>query len=140
MGGYIFRFPADVPKLTYEALNAYVLATPQGRAYVRRDIGTTVTVTLGDGCARLTLYGYTLAAIYPGRVEFNATDDAHMSTTAWLGKIVRDNKLGGTAWRIRRHASDGEGPCVPRGHAGLLTIDGHRSEPVFGQTYLIPAS
>lgn len=135
MGQYIFRFPAGVPKLTYEALETYVLATPMGRMNVRRDIGTTVTVTLEHDSARVRLYGYTLAVLRSHQVAFNSTDDPHMSTSAWLSKIIRDNGIGGLAWRIRRHASDGEGPCVPRGHAGLLTIDGDRNRPVFGNTY-----
>lgn len=135
MSNYIFRFPADVPKLTCESLNAYILARPSGAILLSRAIGTTVTVLQGEGFVWLKLYDTIIAAIFPGQVSFSPHDDPHLATTAWIGKIVRDNGIGGTVWRERRHASDGEGPCVPRGHAGLLAIDGDRSRPVFGRTY-----
>src|SRR5258706_10209567 len=75
MSDYIFRFPAGMPRLTFVGLEAYIMASPQGRAYVRRDIGTTVTVSLGDSFAWLRLYGLTLAAISRDHVEFGSTDD-----------------------------------------------------------------
>lgn len=135
MTDYIFRFPASMPSLTYEALHAYILARPAGSIVPHRAIGTTVTVLQGDGFVWLKLYDTTLAVIFPDRVEFTSTDDPHMATSAWLSKIVRDNRLGSTVWRIRRHAGDRPGPRVARGRAGLLAIDGDRSRPVTGRTY-----
>lgn len=135
MSNYIFRFPADVPKLTYESLNAYILARPAGAILLSRAIGTTVTVLQGESFVWLKLYDTILAVIFAEKVTFSPHDDPHLATTAWIGKIVRDNGIGGTVWRERRHAGDGEGPRVPRGRAGLLAIDGDRSRPVFGHTY-----
>jgi len=140
MGNYIFRFPAGMPRLTFAGLKAITDNYGTGK------IGTTVTIQEsvrslsgpGETYILFQLYDTVLARIFPGRVEFAGCDDPHMSTTAWLGKIARDNGLGSTAGRIRRHASDGLGPYVPRGRAGLLTIDFDRDRPVIGRTYPIP--
>lgn len=142
MGGYVFRMPASTPRLTFSRLKAITDNYGAGR------IGKTVTIQEsvrslsgeGEHYILFQLYELPIARIFRDRVEFAGTDDPHMATTAWLGKIIRDNGIGAGVWRVRRFASDPEGPCVPRGHAGLLTIDGDRSRLVFGQAYPAGAS
>ena len=141
MNDYIFRMPEGTPKLTFEALSAQLDAlcdrprcTPCTLA-----VGTTVTICW-HGAARghavaFQLYGLGIAVISQKLVQFPVTGDAHIATTGWLAKIIRDNGLGSSAWRIRRHKADGPGTPAARGRAGLLCIDGDRDRPVEGHGY-----
>jgi hypothetical protein len=139
MGQYLLRFPENTPELTYEALTAYEEKHwhPYADGSRYAPIGTTVTITkAGDlNAFDLRLYGLTIARIFQDQVFFPLTGDAHMATREWLGKIVRDNGIGSSVWRIRRRTTDGPGPYVARGRAGLLCIDGNRSRPVEGHGY-----
>lgn len=148
MQEFIFRFPADTPRLDFETLAGLL----RDRWYPMADgehyatIGTTVRIRWHGGTERsahaalppaiwIELYGLRIAKVMPGSVYFPGPDDPHVTTTEWIAKIVRDNRLGSGAFRVRRHKGDGEGPPVARGHAGLLTIDGDRERPVFGHAY-----
>lgn len=136
---YIFRIPQDAPDLDYASLNTWMGLRGQ------RKIGTTVTIVALDehetamgqipASFEIWLYETLIARIYPDRVDFPGPDDPHMATSAWLFKVIRDNAIGHTCFRIRRHKNDGPGPVVARGQAGLLVIDGDRDKPVFGRHY-----
>jgi len=134
MGQYIFRVPADTPDLDFGSLQR--LLWP---ATSEHKIGTTVTVTGTDldtstpGIA-LRLYDTVIAVIRRESVDFPVTGDAHMATTEWIAKIVRDNAIGYGAGRIRRRKSD---PLVPgpRGYAGPLAIDYDRDRLIEGRSY-----
>ena len=132
MSNFIFKIPAGTPDLTFEDLDAWL-----GRASARA-IGTTVVIYRNPDAITIELYGLIIAELYESpkrRVVFGSTDDAHLATTEWLGKIIRDNCIGSSVYRVRRHKVDGPGPAVSRGQAGLLIIDGDRGKTVFGQTY-----
>ena len=130
MNNYQFRFPADTPELDFASLAAYL------DGWDERAIGTTVTVeSYREGVIDILLYGLRIAQIGPNIVFFPGPDDPHMATSAWLGRIVRDNAMGSNVWRVRRLKGDGPGPEVARGRAGLLCIDGDRDKPVFGRAY-----
>jgi len=145
MPQYYFRFPADTPELTYDGLAAYVRKHwrlhPEGWRYA--PVGRTVTIHErrpggpGHEVYDVYLYRLRIARLTPNAVSFGQADDGHLATREWLARIVADNGLGSTAWRIRRHKSDGPGPAVARGQAGLLVIDGDRSKPVHGQVYTL---
>lgn len=115
--------PAQIPGLDHASLHAYI----GGRA--GRRIGTTVTVgrVLVDPGITFVLYETRLATIYPDRVDFDHHGDTHQLTSSWLGRIVRDNKLGAVVCRIR--------PRSGFPGAGILTIDGDRDKPIEGRTY-----
>jgi hypothetical protein len=149
MHDFIFRFPADCPRLDFETL-AELLRTrwypmASGEHYAK--IGTTVRVRWHGGAERsataalppavnFELYDLRIARIMPGAVYFPGPDDPHVTTTEWIARIIRDNRIGNGAGRVRRHKGDGEGPPIPRGgRAGLLTVDWDRNRPVFGHAY-----
>lgn len=139
MSEYIFRFPAAMPELTFEALTSRLraLCDREQCTSCYDEIGTTVQVRWirSKNAIMIRLYGTTIAILSDdGSVQFPA-DDPHLTTTEWITRIVRDNGLGNRVWRIRRHASDGPGPEVQRGHAGLLVIDGDRDKPVHGRVW-----
>ena len=101
MPGYIFRFPADTPPLTYAELSARI--ERQNHGYATGEIGTTVklyqsTSHDGEPYVALYLYGLELANIYPGRVDFTEHGDQHMATTQWLAQIVADNGIRGLVY------------------------------------------
>ena len=128
---FIIRIPAGTPDLTFDDLDAWL-----GPASARA-IGTTVVIYRNPDAITIELYGVIIAELSerPRRVRFPSADDAHLTTTEWLGKIIRDNAIGSSVSRVRRHKADGPGPAVSRGEAGLLIIDGDRGRTVFGQTY-----
>jgi hypothetical protein len=133
MGEYIFRFPANTPELTYETLSAK-LAACEGAL----KIGTTVQVWEdARGGVSVQLYDTVIARITPDEVEFPGPDVPSQATTEWLARIIRDNGIDSGCWRVRRRKSDGPGPEVARGQAGLLVLasppEGRRE--VFGQSY-----
>lgn len=137
MSEFIFRFPADTPKLDYNGLSHYIHDRFGDRAG-SGSIGTTVTIThrTRDREAGITfiLYGTTIAVIRPGRAEFPFTTDAHMATAEWIGRIVRDNGIGGGVFRMRRRAAD---PLIPgpHGYVSPLLVDGNYDRPVNGYAY-----
>lgn len=137
MTEFIFRFPADMPELSYRPLDAEIgklCSQPNCRSCVL-EIGTTVKVRRLPLALEFRLYDTVIAYIYPGCVEFSKTDDPHQATTEWLTRIVQDNGIGYGVGRIRRHKADGPGPETSRGRAGLLVIEWTRSRPVVGRTY-----
>jgi hypothetical protein len=122
--------PEGTPDLSHDALAAYLDSRDE------RKIGATVTVeNYREGVIDVRLYDTRIAQIGPNLVFFPGPDDPHIATTYWLAKVVQDNGIGGNVFRVRRHKSDGEGPPVARGQAGLLTVDGDRDRPVFGRSY-----
>ncbi len=129
---YAFRVPAATPELTYEGLSGYL-----GEDRSLRAIGTTVKVmrvaAFGGLAYDFRLYGLVIATISPDKVYFPRTDDTHQATAAWLSRIVRDNGIGGSVWRIRRRAADVPGPMG----GGLLTVGGDRDRPVEGYAYRV---
>ena len=140
MNEFIFRFPTDMPPMTFEALAAR-LADLCDRGNCLADvaeIGSTVKLRWNgrDHSAVLVrLYSTTIAILgKDGTIRF-PNDDPHMATREWISKIIHDNGLGRNAWRIPRRVSDGPGPEVKRGRAGLLCIDGDRGKPVHGPVY-----
>lgn len=141
MGEYIFRWPADTPEMTYEGLAARLGAAGcdshdrHGR-WCTAKIGTTVTLRWCREAVQVQLYSTTIAFILPGTVVF-PNDDPHTATTEWIARIVRDNGIGNGAGRIRRRKSDGPGPMMARGQAGLLCIDYDRDKPVFGPVHQV---
>jgi hypothetical protein len=133
---YIFRFPANVPELTFEALSPLVTAAcgsyPKCQS-CHLMIGATVTVRwnrAGDALI-IRLYETDLAWVYADHVAFNAHGDVHMSTREWLAAIVRDNGVGVNPWRVRRRKSDGPGL------GGVLCLGGDRDKPLEGHSYLV---
>jgi hypothetical protein len=134
MGEYIFRFPADMPELTYDGLTAYI-----GDGFASRKIGTTVTAEKsGSGYVRVQLYDTVIALVYFDRVRFPGPDHPSQATTAWLARIIQDNGIDSGCWRVRRRKADGPGPYVARGRAGLLVLAGSafdQRREVFGQSY-----
>jgi len=138
---YIFRFPADTPELTYAALAPLVTracGSYEQCTSCHLKIGTTVTARWnrrGDAII-VRLYDLDIATLYRGSiVSFTYTDDGHGATREWIDRIIWDNALGLRPWRIRRRKSDGPGPVVARGEAGLLCMGGDRNRPVFGHVY-----
>jgi hypothetical protein len=142
MTNFIFRFPADVPPMTFEALAARLRAVCNlDRCSSCYDtIGTTVQVRWNSrdhSAVLIRLYETTIAILgKDGSIQF-PNDDPHKATTEWISKIVRDNGLGSGVCRIRRRKSDGPGPDVALGQAGLLVIDGDRSKPVHGRAWTV---
>jgi len=145
MGYYIFRMPADTPRLTFDGLIAYLAGHwyPDADGTWYGKIGTTVRLRwhgADPASGRIAsigfeLYGLRIAEISRDTVTFPGPDDPHLATTAWLRKIAEDNGFG-PVFRIRRRKADGPGPAVPRGQAGLLVIAGHGQDyPVFGHSY-----
>jgi hypothetical protein len=126
MGEYRFRIPENCPELSAEGLSEWL-----GKRSHRK-IGRTVTIR--PGAMRETfyfvLYEAVIAEIGPEQVYFPVTGDAHQATTAWLSRIVHDNGLGLTAWRV-----DGRAPGHRDPAPGLLAIDGDRARPVEGHGY-----
>jgi hypothetical protein len=142
MAEFLFRWPADTPEMTFESLAAR-LSDLCDRANCLADtvqIGTTVELRWhgrDHSAVMVRLYSTTIAVLADdGTIRF-PNDDPHMTTREWIGKIIYDNGLGGSAWRIRRRASDGQGPAVARGSAGLLCIDGDRDKPVHGPVHRV---
>jgi hypothetical protein len=137
---YQFRWPADVPEMTFAALAAR-LSELCDRANCVSDyvpLGTTVQVrwhTRDHSSILVRLYDTTIAVLTSDDTIRFPNDDPHMATTAWIARIVRDNGLGHSVQRIRRRAGDGPGPEMSRGQAGLLVIDGDRDKPVHGRSW-----
>lgn len=147
MNEFIFRMPAGTPEMTYEGLRAYMDSRskswfPYANSGRYWKVGSTITLTQmnphsvsqGGPHIDVRLYGLLVARVYPDRVEFPVHKDAHMATTEWLAKIVRDNGIGASVGRIRRIKSD---PLVPgpRGYCGPLAINWDRDTLVEGHTY-----
>lgn len=141
MGQYIFRFPKGTPELTYAGLWLYLRGKRGRRDETSRKIGTTVTVTKKPGEKRLLfwLYDLLIADIGEGDVTFLPMgDDGHMTTTEWIAAIARHNGIAGATGRRRRLKSDGLGPYIARGMAGVLIFYGTgETAEVVGQTYLV---
>lgn len=145
MHEYIFRFPHDTPPMTYTALAARLrdrwYPDASGRHHAK--IGATVTLrwhTADQSAVMVRLYETTIAILADdGTIRF-PNDDPHYASTYWIEKIIADNGLGCRAGRIRRRKSDGPGPQVARGQAGLLCIDFDRDKPVHGRVHHIPAA
>jgi hypothetical protein len=138
MSEYIFRWPANIPRLGFTSLLTWLDSEPE------RTIGTTVTVRrIGRGerpgdlrpVIIIELYGLAIALLRSEYVYFPDTRDGHYATTEWLAKIVRDSGIGGSLFRYPRRKRDGLGPLVPRGRAGILLIDGSRDRPLEGFAY-----
>lgn len=147
MNDYLLRFPADTPPMTFEALAARlrVVCGRERCMSCPAKIGSTVTLrwhTSDRSAVMVRLYQTTIAILTAdGTVRF-PNDDPHQATTAWIGRIVRDNGLGWRVGRIRRHAADSPGPATSRGYAGLLVIDWDRAKPVHGRAWtreLVPS-
>lgn len=140
MNSYQFKWPADMPEMTFDALAARLRAVCDRERCMScpAKIGSTVTLRwhVSDKSAVMVrLYQTTIAILTAdGTVRF-PNDDPHQATTAWIERIVRDNGLGWRVGRIRRHAADGPGPVTPRGEAGLLVIDFERRKPVHGRAW-----
>jgi hypothetical protein len=136
MNEYIFRFPANMPELSYEALRAGLDAT-----WTALRIGSTVQVWEdARGGVAVQLYDTVIARVCADRVEFTEADDGRMATSEWLAQILRDNGIAGGCGRVRRRKADGPGPWVSRGRAGLLVLceyDGPRDarREVIGKSY-----
>src|ERR1700743_864782 len=102
---FIFRYPADMPELSYEVLAAKLDELCDHRRCVScaLEIGTTVKVRrTGEGGVSLRLYGLDIAHITAGYVTFGNADDPHRATAAWLTRVVQDNGIGYGVGRIRR--------------------------------------
>lgn len=123
MGAYIFRFPAEMPKLTYGHLNVWYLLGGEYR------IGGTVTIHLemptetAPAHYRLMLYSTVLAWIGKDHVHFAKHGDTHQATRMWLLQIVVDNGIGHSVYRKR---------------GGMLVIDG--IQPLEGHTFPVKTS
>jgi hypothetical protein len=143
MSDFIFRFPAGTPPMTFDALAHLLdeLCDVERCMSCYAQIGSTVQVrwhVRDRSAVAVRLYGTTIAILTAdGTVRF-PNDDPHLATTAWIGRIVRDNGLGGDVGRIRRRVADGPGPATSRGgHAGLLCIDFDRAKPVHGRAWTV---
>ena len=146
MSYYIFRQPAGTPELTAESLTTWMQRAYRGRELRygdHRKIGTTVTVTYhgplpgqlpAENRFTFRLYDLDLAVITRTRIAFTAADDPHMATMYWVTQILHDNAIPKWVGRRRRRKSDGPGPMVPRGMAGVLEAGG---KPVFGSTFRV---
>jgi hypothetical protein len=146
MGNYLFRIPAGCPELTAEGLTAWMQRAYPGqdlRYGDHRMIGATVTVTYrGPLPGRLPaengftfrLYDLDLAVITRTRISFTGTDDPHMATTYWVTQILHDNAIPKWVGRRRRRKSDGDGPMMARGMAGVLEAG---AKPVFGGVFRV---
>jgi hypothetical protein len=125
---YVFRFPADTPELTYEALHAYV---GKGNGACRA-IGTTVEVTdytgsiFGDMVV-LNLYGTQIARIYKDAVTFPVHGHSEQATRNWLVRIVANNGIGFNIWRVARQHK--------KVRRSFYVIDGDRNRPLEGRSY-----
>lgn len=140
MNNFIFRFPADTPPMTFEALAARLRAVcDHERCLSCYDtIGTTVQIrwhTADRSSVMVRLYETTIAVLTDDDTIRFPNDDPHKTTTEWISKIVHDNGLGHGVCRIRRRKSDGPGPDASRGQAGLLVIDGDRNKPAHGRAW-----
>jgi hypothetical protein len=104
MGAYVFRFPADMPELTFDGLKNVT------------HIGGTVEVIEYTEFLAIRLYATTIARLGRGWVEFPERTDRHQATRMWLEQIVRDNRLGSTVYRNRKGEAtiDGEWPIEGR--------------------------
>jgi hypothetical protein len=123
---YVFRFPASTPDLTYEALHAYI---GKGNGALRT-IGTTVraidyTGSIFGDMVMLVLYQTPIARIYKNAVTFPTHGDTHQATREWLVKVISDNGIGHTAFRLRGR----------RSQPGTLVIDGDQKRPLEGRSY-----
>jgi hypothetical protein len=142
MSEFLFRFPANTPEMTFDALAHRLdgLCDQEGCTSCYDQIGSTIQVRW-YGRRRIglmvRLYETTIAILGSDDTIKFPNDDPHKTTTEWISKIIHDNGLGRNAWRIRRHAADGPGPEVARGQAGLLCIDGDRGKPVHGRTWTV---
>lgn len=121
--GYLFRFPASMPKLTFDGLA--VLRQHGTYEWQRHGrIGSTVTVHHEPATEtsperyRFRLYSTSIAWIGKDTVHFGRHGDHHQATRMWLEQIARDNGLA--------HG-------VYRNHRGVLEMDG--GHPVEGHTY-----
>jgi hypothetical protein len=138
---FTFRWPADMPEMTFEALAARLAALCDHGNCMSDvvQIGSTVKIRWYDRAhtvIMIRLYDTTIAILgSDGTVRF-PNDDPHLTTTRWIAKIIADNGLGNYASRIRRRKADGPGPEAARGQAGMLVIDWDRSKPVHGQVHL----
>jgi hypothetical protein len=144
MNWFIFKMPKDTPELDFVTLKARMEAEYGGeelRYGDKLEIGTTVIIRWNDSgglpSVEFVLYGLHIARISANEVRFTYTDDPHLATAEWTAKIVRDNAIGGSVWRMPRRKADGEGPWTSRGRAGLLCINGNRDKPVWGNTYRV---
>lgn len=137
---YQFRFPADTPEMNYNTLAARLRAVCDRERCTSCTVrvGSTITVRWYDRArttVQVQLYNTCIAIMDERTVRF-PNDDPHMTTTAWIGKIVADNGLGGNVGRIRRRKADGPGPETSRGgQAGLLVIDFDHNAPVHGRVW-----
>jgi hypothetical protein len=123
---YVFRFPKDTPELTYDALHSYI---GKGNG-ASRMIGTTMeaidyTGSIFGDMVALKLYSTTIARIYRDAVTFPSHGDTHQATREWLIRIISDNGLGYTAFRLRGR----------RGQPGTMVINGDPERPVEGRSY-----
>ncbi len=149
MNEYIFRFPAGCPDLDFESLLTWMQAPNRGHEIGhggrKAKIGTTVLV-VHRGPFRspdaalppafdIWLHDLLIARVFHGRVWVTGTDDPHQATTAWLARIIQDNAIGTSLYRVRRRKADDPGPAVARGRAGLLVIDSDRSRPALGHLH-----
>jgi hypothetical protein len=132
-----FRMPADMPRLDYAGLTAWLdgeTTRRLGRTVVIRKYGT-APKNPPPPVIGFYLYGTAIAFIRPDRVTFPETGDTHLATAGWLTQIVRDNGIGTLVSRCPRRKQDGPGPETSRGRAGILLIDGSRDRPLEGFAY-----
>ena len=135
--GHIFRWPPDMPPLTFESLGQWLEFEPDrrmGTSVMVRRYGTGAKERL-EPVISLELHGWCIALFKADRVIFPETRDVRIAVTYWLSQIVADSRIGGHVERVPRRKRDGPGLPTSRGKAGLLVIDGDRDRPVEGFAY-----
>lgn len=117
---YLYRFPRNVPRLTWEGLSA-----PAQDDVRRFGLHAEIHRESATSC-KVLLYGACIAVITPEGVYFTTHSTAHLKTDQWISRIIRDHGLGCQARRVRQRDN---------GVATILCIDGDRSRPVLGRFY-----
>jgi hypothetical protein len=100
---YIFKMPAVAYELpfTFEELESYL---QKGKAKYSRNVGTTLEVVQPfTDTIQIKLYDTVIARIYrDGEVQISESINSfpRQATTAWVQKVLSDNKLPGLVGRV----------------------------------------
>ncbi|UDL16710.1 hypothetical protein SEA_ATUIN_317 [Arthrobacter phage Atuin] len=103
MSGYIFKMPAVAYELpfTFESLESYL---QKGKAKISRKVGETVEIRQPfKDTIQVKLYDTVIARIYrDGELQISESVNEYprLATTAWVQKVLSDNKVGG--WVARK--------------------------------------
>lgn len=100
---YIFKMPAVAYELkfTFEELESYL---QKGKAKFTRKVGETLEVRQPfKDTIQVKLYDTVIARIYrDGEVQISESINSYprQATTAWVQKVLNDNKLPGLVGRV----------------------------------------